>query len=79
MAAMVMVRVMGSEDDGLAEVVGEGKEGDEGKGCFHSSQLHIPTYLGTLVKNVKHAFLPKVCFRNCIELLLRRRELEIPF
>lgn len=71
MAAMVMVRVVEGEDDG------ERKEGDEEKAV--SFVLIAYTYLGTLVKNIKHAFLPKVCFRNCIELLLRRRELEIPF
>lgn len=71
MAAMVMVRVMGGEDDG------ERKEGDEEKAV--SFLLIAYTYLGALVKNIKHTFLPKVCLRNCIELLLRRRELEIPF
>lgn len=77
MAAMVMVRVMGDEGDEASEVPGEGKAGEEEKAV---SFLPIAyTYLGTLVKNIKHAFLPKVCFRNCIELLLRRRELEIPF
>lgn len=72
-----MVRVMGGEVVGAVEVVGERKEGDEEKAV--SFLLIAYTYLGTLVKNIKHAFLPKVCFRSCIELLLRRRELEIPF
>lgn len=71
MAAMVMGRVMGGENDG------ERKEGDEEKAVSFVPIAY--TYLGTLVKNIKHAFLPKVCVRNCIELLLRRRELEIPF
>lgn len=54
MAAMVMVRVMGGEDDG------ERKEGDEEKAV--SFLLIAYTYLGTLVKNIKHAFFAKGLF-----------------
>lgn len=44
MAAGVMVRVMGGEGDGPAEVVGDGKEGDEEKAVFIPPNcIYLPT------------------------------------
>lgn len=46
MAAMVMVRVMGGEGDGAAEVVGEGKEGEKENAVFIPPNcIYLPRYL----------------------------------